>query len=297
MAFTPRPENLRAGALYALGAAAAFAVVGACIKAATATMPNEMVVFFRNAVALGLLLPWLSRVGLRGIRTPYLGGHLLRTAFGLSAMYCFFYALHHLHLADAVLLNYSAPLFIPLIAWLWLREVPPWIILPVTLLGMVGIVLIIRPGGEELLSVPALVGAASGVLAAAAMVSIRRISGTESTPRIVFYFSFFSTLVSTVPLLWAWQTPGGVALSLMILAGVMALIGQLCLTQAYALAPAARVGAVTYISVVFAGLIGWAVWSERPDALGISGAALVVVACMLATWQQKRKQETVDRAD
>lgn len=251
-------------------------------------MPNEMVVFFRNAVALALLLPWLWRVKLRGLRTPFLFGHLLRTAFGLSAMYCFFYALHHLHLADAVLLNYSAPLFIPLIAWLWLREAPPAIILPVTLLGMVGIVLILRPGGETLLSPPALAGVASGVLAAAAMVSIRRISGTESTPRIVFYFSFFSTAVSAIPLLWAWYTPGPAALTLMIIAGVMALIGQLCLTQAYALAPAARIGAITYTSVIFAALVGWTVWGERPDAIGASGAALVILACILATWQQKK---------
>lgn len=289
------PDDLARGALFALGAAAAFAVVGACIKAASATMPNEVVVFFRNSVALLVLLPWILRVRLRGLATQHLGGHLLRAGFGLSAMYCFFYALHHLNLAEAVLLNYSAPLFIPLIAWLWIRERPAPIILPVTLLGFVGIGLIINPGGEALLRGPALIGAASGVLAAAAMVSIRRISRVETTPRIVFYFTFLSSLISAVPLLWAWQTPGSAALTAMIVAGVMALIGQLCLTRAYSLAPAARVGAITYISVVFAALIGWMAWGETPTLLAVCGAVLVIAACIMASWQQKKK--TADFAD
>jgi drug/metabolite transporter (DMT)-like permease len=283
------PEDLRAAAVNAVIAAAAFAGVGACIKAASASMPNEVVVFFRNAVALLLLLPWILRVRLAGLRTRHMSGHLLRAGFGLSAMYCFFYALHHLHLAEAVLLNYSAPLFIPLIAWLWIRETPPLIIIPVTLLGLTGIALIVKPGTAGLLAWPAAIGILSGVLAAAAMVSIRRISKTESTPRIVFYFSLFSTLISAVPLLWTWTTPDMPTMSIMIAAGMLALLGQLCLTRAYSLAPAARVGAMTYTSVIFAAGLGWLFWSEAPDGFSIVGAAVVVAACVLATWQQARK--------
>lgn len=284
----PIPENLRQGALFAVGAAACFAGVGACIKAASATLPNEMVVFLRNAVALTALLPWILRVRLRGLATRHLAGHLYRAAFGLAAMYCFFYALHHLQLAEAVLLNYSAPLFIPLIAWVWLREVPPLIIAPVTVLGFAGITLILNPGAEGLLRWPALVGAVSGVLAAAAMVSIRRVARTETTPRIVFYFSLLSTMFSAIPLLWAWQTPLPMALAVMLVGGVLALLGQLCLTRAYSLAPAARVGAITYISVVFAAGIGWLVWNETPSMMAAGGAALVVTACVMASWQMRR---------
>ena len=281
------PDDLRLGALYALGAAASFAMVGACIKTASATMPNEMVVFMRNAVALVALLPWILRVRVRGLATRHLGGHLLRAGFGLAAMYCFFHALHHLHLAEAVLLNYSAPLFIPVIAWLWLREVPPLVILPVSVFGFCGIALIVDPASAGLLRWPALIGALSGVLAAP-MVSIRRVSRTETTPRIVFYFSLLSTLISGVPLLWAWERPETSAFWVMVGAGVLALVGQLCLTRAYSVAPAARVGAITYSSVVFAALLGWALWGETPSVQAMGGAVLVVAACILASWQQKR---------
>ena len=289
----PPVENLRLGAINAVAAAAAFASAGACIKAASASMPNEMVVFFRNAVALLLMLPWIARVRLAGLRTQRTGGHLLRAGFGLAAMYCFFYALHHLHHAEAVLLNYTAPLFIPLIAWAWIGERPPWIIIPVSLLGVIGISLIIKPGGETLLSFPAAIGLLSGMLGAAAMVSIRRITASEPTTRIVFYFMFYGTLFSALPMLWAWQTPGSTALMAMIGSGVFALAGQLTLTRAYALVPAARVGAMTYVSVVFAALIGWLFWSETPDLASIIGGVTVTAACILASTRlQRRKSRT-----
>ena len=78
------------------------------------------------------------------------------------------------------------------------------------------------------------------------------------------------------------------AFSIMVGAGVLALIGQLCLTRAYSVAPAARVGAISYSSVVFAAILGWALWGETPTQQAMGGAVLVVAACILASWQQKR---------
>ena len=85
----------------------------------------------------------------------------------------------------------------------------------------------------------------------------------------------------------AWQTPAPVVLAIMVTAGLMALLGQLCLTQAYSLAPAARVGTITYVSVIFAAGIGWLIWDETPTTLAALGAVLVITACILASWQRK----------
>lgn len=281
----PRRDDLRRGAAFAVLAAAAFAAMAACVKAASATVGNEVVVFFRSVVGLAVLLPWLLRHGAAAVRTSRPGGHLWRAAFGVGAMYCFFYAIAHLHLAEAILLTYSTPLFIPFIAWLWIRELPPPVTLPAVALGLVGIALIVKPGAELFGSGASLAGVLSGVLAAAAMVSIRRMSDTEPAPRIVFYFSALSSVISAVPLLWAWRTPSGAALALLVATGVLATLGQLCLTRAYSLAPAARIGAFTYVAVVFGGLIGWALWNERPDAASLLGMALVVACCLLASWR------------
>jgi drug/metabolite transporter (DMT)-like permease len=287
---TGRPtDNLRLGALYAVLAAAAFALMAAGVKSASALVRSELIVFFRSAVGLLVLLPWLLRHGAGAVRTKRLGGHLWRAAFGVCAMYAFFYALGHLHLAEAIVLTYSTPLFIPFIAWAWIREPPPPVIFVAIALGLAGIVLIARPEAGLSVSPASVAGVLSGVSAAAAMVSIRRISDTEPAPRVVFYFSALSTLIAAVPLLWTWTPVAGGLLALLVGIGVLATLGQLCLTRAYALAPAARIGAFTYVAVVFGGLIGWALWQERPDANSLSGMALVIACCLLAGWRPRTR--------
>ncbi len=98
------------GARFAILSAAAFALTGACIKAASAAgVGNEQVVFFRNIVALVVLSPWLLRRGLSGLHTQHFGGHLWRSCVGLGAMYCFFFAIGHMPLANAMLEAGSRP--------------------------------------------------------------------------------------------------------------------------------------------------------------------------------------------
>jgi drug/metabolite transporter (DMT)-like permease len=286
-------DDLRRGALFAVLAAAAFALMAAGVKLASARVGSEVIVFFRSAVGLLVLLPWLLRYGSAAVRTSRLGGHLWRAAFGVCAMYAFFYALGHLHLAHAILLTYSTPLFIPFIAWAWIDEPPAPVIFPAVALGLVGIALIVRPDSSLAASPASIAGVLSGICAAGAMVSIRRIADTEPAPRVVFYFSALSTVISAVPLAWSWSTPSATTLGLLVAIGVLATIGQLSLTRAYALAPAARIGAFTYVAVVFGGLIGWGLWDERPDALSLAGMGLVVACCLLAGWRRSARPATV----
>lgn len=284
-------NDLRRGALFAVSAAAAFSVTGACVKAASAHAPNEVVVFFRSAISLLALLPWILRQGISGLYSRRVGGHLWRAAFGVSAMYAFFYAIANMPLAEAMLLTYSTPLFIPFIAWLWIGEKPPLVVYPAALIGLLGITLIVKPGTSNINWIAGVIGASSGVLAACAMVSIRRISDTEPAPRIVFYFVAMATLISAVPMLWAWQTPSATTLLQLTGAGLTATIGQLCLTRAYASAPAARVGPFTYAAVIFSALIAWALWDERMDAWSALGSLLVIATCVMVGWKPNPQQE------
>lgn len=279
-------QDLHRGAAYAIAAAAAFAAMGAMIKFASAELPNTMVVFLRSAFGLLMLGPWLLRPGLAGLATRRPLAHLLRAAVGLSAMYCFFYAIPRLNLASAVLLNYSQPLFIPFIAWLWVKERPPARLFPAVAVGSAGVALILKPDAG-MVSLPGLVGLASGVLAATAMVAIRRMADTEPTTRIVFYFTVFGTLISAAPAAATWQAPSAAAWLVMLAAGAFATAGQLLLTRAYTLAPAAHVGSLIYAAVVFAAGFGWLFWGEVPDALDAGGTLLVILAGVIAVFARR----------
>ncbi len=275
-------DNPLRGAMLVSAAALMFASMGGLIRVAALHLPNEQVVFFRNLFGLLVLVPILWQRGARlDLRTEHPGLHLLRSLFGLAAMYCFFYALSVLPLADAVLLNFTAPLFIPWVAMLWLGERVGARIWTAIAIGFLGILLILRPG-EGLYTRGALVGLASGAFAAVAMVSLRRLSATEPAFRVVVYYGVICTLVSLAPALWAWQPVNRHQLLALAGAGMFATLGQYLLSRGYGCAPAAQIAPFTYTSVVFAAVYGWMFWAEIPGWATAGGAALVALAGILA---------------
>lgn len=282
-------SNIRLGALCMVGAGALFALMGAFIKLGSATLPTDMVVFLRNAFSLLILVPLLARRGGIGqLRTHHPLLHLMRTVLGVGGMACFYYAIPRLHLSEAVLLNYSQPLFIPFIAWAWLRERPSRAVYPAVVIGFVGVALILKPG-VGLISLPGVIGVCAGLLAAVAMVTIRRLSASEPTTRIVMYYGLFATVISATWASGEWRTPSAAAAAWMLGASAAGTIGQLLLTRAYSLAPAARVGPFIYSAVVFAGVLGWLIWDEAPDWLSFGGTVLVIAAGIIAISQRNAK--------
>jgi drug/metabolite transporter (DMT)-like permease len=274
-------DDLPRGALLMVVSALLFAAMGEAVKMASAHLSNAMVVFFRNAFGLLALSPWLLRLGAKGLRTAAWREHLVRGLAGLASMYCYFYAIARLGLSEAILLNYSLPLFMPLIARAWLGEAVPARLWRALGLGFLGIVLILRPG-VGVFRPAAFAALAAAVLAALAQVGVRRLTRTEPITRIVFYFALIATAVSAVPLLKVWTLPERGVWTVLVALGVLATLAQLLLTQAYARAPAAQVGPFIYSSVVFAGLMDWWLWGRVPDAAFVAGAVLVCAAGILA---------------
>jgi drug/metabolite transporter (DMT)-like permease len=279
--------SFRSSALTMVAAAFFFAAMSAAVKAAAGTLPNTVVVFFRNAVALVVLVPWMwhRRIGF-GTGEPM--QHFVRGFSGLLAMSAFFYAIAHLRLADAVILNYTLPLWLPLFERIWLGEpLDSRLALPLGV-GFAGILLILKPG-TELFAPAALWALVSALLAAVGNVGVRALTRTEPAERIVFYFALIGTLGSALPLPWTWVTPVGSAWLALVAAGLFATAGQFALTRAYSSAPAAQVGPFLYSSVVFSASFDWLLWRGTPDRWSAAGAALVVASAILTLQRQKRK--------
>lgn len=274
--------DLRRGVAFAVVAGALFATMGALVKLTTGRMPTEMAVFLRNLFGLAMLTPWMFRLGWPGLKTQRYGGHLIRAVFGLTAMYCFFFTFHHLPLAQAMLLNYSAPVFLPIIAYLWLKERPGTAVYPAALIGLAGVALVLNAGAAGLASVAGLVGLASGIFAALAMAGVRRITDTESSSRIVFFFTLHGVVLSGIPMLWRWHNPAGLDVLIMLGAGISATLGQLFLTRAYSLGNAAQIAPLTYTTVVFAAIWGWLIWDEALSSTFAFGALLIAIGGTLA---------------
>jgi drug/metabolite transporter (DMT)-like permease len=276
------------GALLVLAAEFLFATVGAIVRHLSADLPNGMLVFFRNLAGLLFLLPLLLRPGRLSLGTRVPGLHLLRGLAGLSAMYCFFYAIAHMPLANAMLLKLSAPLFIPLVALLWLGERLTLPVIAAIALGFFGVLITIAPQLGPLAPVAA-IALLGGLFAAIAKVCLRRLSLSEPATRTVFYFAALGTIVSALPLPWLWVTPAPQHWLWLALIGVLATLGQLLLTRGFGLAQAGELGVFAYFSVVFAAAWGWYLWQEAITLYTVLGSLLVMAAGLLSSAGRRRR--------
>ena len=283
----PPVTNLPRAASFMVAAALLFALMSVMVKLLSHSLPNTMVVFLRSSLSLLVLAPPILRRGLGQMHTRHLREHIVRGCVGMVAMYCFFFAIAKLGLAEALLLNYSLPLFIPFVERAWLGEpIPRGIWKPIGI-GMLGLIFILKPG-LGLFQPAALVGVMGAVFAATAQVGVRRLTLTESVTNIVFYFSICSTLIGLGPALLAWTTPSLTSVPLIVAMVAAGTVAQLFMTRAYQLAPAAQVGPFIYGSVAFAALFDWMLFSRHPDGLSSLGTGLVVAAGVLALRRRDR---------
>jgi drug/metabolite transporter (DMT)-like permease len=292
-------HRLLSGALFIVAAELMFACMGATIRLLSADMNNGMLVFARNLVGLGLIGALAAGSGWSRLRTRVPHLHLLRGAAGLGAMYCFFYAIAHMPLANAMLLKLTAPLFMPLVALAWLGERFTWHVVAALSIGFLGVAIILVPDFSTLAPVAA-IALLGGALAAVAKVTVRRLSATEPTSRIVFYFAAIGTGISLIPLTWLWQTPAQDSLLWLLVLGLFATAGQLLLTRGMACAPAARLGPFTFFSVVFGAVLGWLFWDEVLGWATLAGTLLVLTSALLVGRGQRpvaasREIVTADR--
>lgn len=273
-------NSIMKGLLLLSVSALLFATMGVLIRLASHTVDNASIVFFRNATGLLLLTPVLLWRGTASFKTSRLWMHGWRSVVGLIAMYGFFYAIAHLKLSNAMVFTYSSPIFIPLIAWLFLKEKMTPLMGAAAVLGLVGVVMVAKPD-HGLFNVLSAIGLVSSFLAAMAFVTVRALTDTEPAIRIVFYFCLIGTGLSAIPMLWLWRSYSVHELMLLCGAGVLATLSQICLSKAYGFAPAGQIGPANYLAIIFAGIWAATLWHEYPDRISIMGMTIILLALLL----------------
>ena len=281
------------GAALILGSELMFALLSALIKVLSQDVSQIQMVFFRNMFALLPLLPWLSKQRLSGIKTTKLHLHLIRAGAGLSAMFIYFYAITNTNLANAAMVLMLAPFFIPLLARIWLKQPQNIATLSAVLIGFVGVLLCLYAKidnvdtniSNELVGL-IMVGA---VLIAISKTTISKMTHTESSQRIVFYFTFLSFLISGLLLPFAWQDISLANLGLLVLLGFGAVAAQLMMTKAFRMAPAANIGLLSYSSILFAALFGAIWWQEIPPLQWYIGASIIISAGVVSIFYGAKK--------
>ncbi|MDH3284700.1 MAG: DMT family transporter [Acidobacteriota bacterium] len=192
-------------------------------------------------------------------------------------MTCYFYAIDHLVLADAAMLNKLSPFVALVAAWAFLAERPTARTMAAVALAFAGALLVIKPR-FDLTVLPALAGFGSALFAGCAYTIVRSLRDREAPETIIFVFSLVTVVLLLPPVAVGFSAPRPLDLLWVACIGVAAAAGQFSLTYAFRHGPAAEVALYSYMTIVFAGLIGLVVWGETPDVASAAGAAAILAA-------------------
>ncbi|SFB18528.1 Permease of the drug/metabolite transporter (DMT) superfamily [Poseidonocella pacifica] len=280
-----------------LTAVSMFLVMAALIKATSDVVPPGEAVFFRSAGTLPIILVWLAWRGdlKTGLKTARPMGHIWRGVIGTSAMACNFAALGLLPLPEVTALGYLAPILTVLFAVALLGERVRVFRLSMVLLGLVGVVIILWPRltllRAGLLDTAALLGIvlvlASACFRGLAHVHIRKLTATEETSAIVFWFSITATLLSLLTLPFGWRIPGMEAMLMLIGAGLIGGVAQIALTSAYRYGNASLLAPFDYASILLATAVGYIFFDETPTSWMIAGSCVVMAAGLAIVFRER----------
>ena len=276
----------RRGALLMLGATLVFTLGGGLIKWSAVSVPFPEIMFFRNLLAVPVVVLFALRRGI-GLRTSRFGGHLARALTGLLAMTCSFWALTLMPLADQTALTYTTPLFVILLSVPFLGERPGWRRWLGVGVGFVGVLVVALSQGTRAEGVPGApavpgwaygVALAHGLFAGLTTLLVRQLSATEASATIVLWQSLLMTALTALALPFVWITPTWTEFLPLLGVGVLGALGQVLLTEAYASAQVSSLGSYSYTALIWAMLIGWVAFGEAPGWAMLAGSALIVGA-------------------
>jgi S-adenosylmethionine uptake transporter len=283
-------------AAWMIAASLFFALMSVCIKYASPHFGPLEIVCYRGAI--GILFMWaLARSRGVSLRTQVPMMHVWRNVIGVSALVAWFYAIAHLPLATATTLNYMSGVWVAafLVSGTLLmgrlsdiRRQGPLVL--AVLSGFTGVVLMLRPTLDQNQLFAGVVGLISGLLSALAYIQVAALGRIgEPEARTVFYFSLGAALSGAIGMQFFETHPLNTPQALWLLPiGVLAALGQLCMTRAYTRGATMIVANLQYSGIVFAALFGMLLFGDRMTLLGWTGMVTIIASGMLATFLRAR---------
>lgn len=251
--------------------------------------PAPLQLFWRQAGGLLVLSPLIARAGWRVFATGNPAILTFRCAAAMAGLLTWIYALSHLPLATATALSFTRPLFIVILARLFLGErVGPLKTLAMGL-GFAGVLVMTRP--DAAMPNPLAEGAAllSALLFAASFVSIKAMTANNDPLTIATYSCLFGVALSAVPAGLEWRAPHGAEVLLLVGLGLASVANFGCLLKALSLEGAAALMPLDYLRLPAATVVGFLLFGEHPDRVGLAGAALIMLAALATALDRPRR--------
>ena len=269
---------------------ALFAASGVLVKMASAQFNAAELAFYRSVIglaAIGGFVLWKRE----SVRSVHMRMHIVRGILGVASLLAYFYAMTQIPLATAVTLNYTSPLFLAALTTVVLREkFSLWLVFAIAV-GFLGVAMLLQPTFEEGRLHAALLGLASGALAAVAYLNVRELGRLgEPAWRTVYWFSILGTVIcgAWVLAFARFNAVSWSAVPLLAGIGVVAMVAQLAMTRAYQTGNTLVVGAFSYSTIVFAAIASLFIFADPITPLAWVGMAVIVASGLIAMRFEKK---------
>ncbi len=281
------------GVLYMTGSVICFSIMDICVKWLD-YYPVGQVLFFRffiGFIPIFFIIP-KDRI-FNFYKTSRPGLHAFRAICGALAIIALFYGLRELPLADVISLTFGGPIFVTVASIFFLSEkvgLKRW---SAVIIGFIGMLLIVQPAFIEI-NYYYISPIIFCIFFACVAISVRSLSKTEPNYTIAFYFTFLCTVLGLGSLFFVeWIMPSAIDALILIVMGLCGSVANLLLTQSYRLAETSLVTPIKYLSLVFAILFGFFIWSEIPKVLTLIGASLVILSSLIIFIREKHLKKEI----
>ncbi|MES0811038.1 DMT family transporter [Roseibium sp. SCPC15] len=284
------------GALWILLAAFLFSIMVTLIKFLGQDLSVFQILVVRQAVMLVIVAPNILSSLPHSLATKRPGLQLTRILFATTAMLCGFTAVIELPLADATAISFSKTFFITIFAIWLLGEtvgVHRW---GATIVGFLGVLLMLRPDGEALIDPYALLAIASAACAGMVMIVVRILTRTDPPVTILTYQAFGVGLIMLIPAILTWQAPTLEQWGLLVLIGIISWAGQLSNIKAFKSGEATAIASLDYTRLLYATIFGALVFGHWPRLETLAGAIVVIAASLYTVHREAKRGRELARA-
>ena len=282
------PSQFVRSAFWAILAAISFAFMMTSVRSMEGKFDAFEIVFFRAVIGLFMVIPLVSRSGIRALKTDKMPLHIVRTLFALFAMATLYYALADIPVAQAIALTFLIPLFTTIAAGVVLREsvgIHRW---SATLVGFAGAMVIIRPGMVDI-SLPVLLVVLSSALYAGAWSSVKILTRTDSAAVTVFWMNVLMVPLTAIPVAFLWVTPDWSDAPALLVMAVSGWAAHFCQARAFEKSDASAVMPFDFLRLPLGALFGFVLFAELIDIWTWAGAVIIFIAGYYITRREAKR--------
>ncbi|MAC45767.1 MAG: EamA family transporter [Oceanospirillum sp.] len=283
-------------AFWMLGALVSFATMAVAGRELSAEYTTFQILFFRSVIGVLIIGALVSRSGFAQLKTQRLKSHLVRNLAHFGGQYGWFYGLAFISLAEVIAIEFTTPVWTALFAFFLLGERLTKARITALVLGIFGLLLILRPGAG-VLEPAALAVLAGAVGYALTYIQTKSLTSTETPLCILFYMTLMQMPLGMVPALMDWKSPSLEMMPMIILVGTTALSAHYCMTRAFKLADATVVVPMDFLRLPLIMVVGYLLYQESVDWFVLAGALLMLSGNLVNIRAEQNKLKAIQKGE